>query len=102
MLHPGIGNRNQFVAVLVKRILPEPVLECLQHAWDFFKLLDGSVLLMGQHPVVYVQHATQSAILLREVLIVADIDVDSVVINRIDDLPVKSSCLASNVVIDFS
>src|SRR5215208_3404227 len=54
---------------------------------------------MRQDPVVHFQHAAFALVLLREVYIVADVDVDAVVIDWIHDLPVKRLLPGSNIMV---
>src|SRR5687768_7512078 len=68
-------------------------------AGNFLEPLHRGVFLMGQHPVVEIQHAALTFVLLRKVYVVADIDVHAVVIDRIQDFPVKCLFLSGDVVV---
>src|SRR4029079_4427485 len=51
------------------------------------------------HPIVHVEHPAFSLILFGKVHIVADVNVDSVVIDRIPDFPMKGLCFISGIVV---
>ena len=76
--------------------------ERFHHAGNFFEMLDRSIFLMRQHPIVHIQHCRLFRVLFREVYVVADINVDAVVIDRIDDFPMKSFFFTGDIVIRLS
>ena len=92
---------HELVAVFIKRILAKPVLERLERAGNFFEVFDRGFFLMRQDPVVNIQHAAFALVLLREVHVVGDVDVDSVVIDRVRDFPVIRFLFTGNVVVSL-
>src|ERR1051325_11969072 len=56
---------------------------------------------MGQDPVVDIQHAAFALVLVGKVDVVADVDVDTVVVDRIHDFPVVRLLPGRNVVVRF-
>src|SRR4030095_3302392 len=101
MLHPWVRNSDEFVTVFVKGILAEPMFEGFHHAGNFLELPDRSIFLMSQHPIVHVEHPAFSLILFGKVHIVADVNVHSLVIDRIADFPMKGLCFITGIVVCF-
>src|SRR5258705_14004647 len=101
MLHARILNRNQLVTILIKWIFPKPVFKGLQHPWNFFELSERCFFLMRQDPILNIQHSTFPLVLFTEIYVVADIDVDAVVIDWIQNFPMKGFLLTAVVMIDF-
>src|SRR5688572_32922878 len=54
---------------------------------------------MGQDPVVEIQHAALAFVLFREGYVVADVDVNAIVVNRVNDFPVICFLFSGAVVI---
>src|SRR5688572_16684392 len=101
MFHARILDRDQFVTIFIKRIFPKPVLERLEGAGYFLKMLECCFFLMRQYPILNIQHATFPLILFSELYVVGDIDVDSVVIDRVQDFPMEGFLLTTLVMIGF-
>ena len=101
MLHAGIGDGHEFVAVFIEGILAEPMLKRFEHARDFFELVERSLFLVRQNPIVNVQRSTFALIFLRDVYVVADVHVDAIVIDWIQNFPMKRFCLRGVVMIHF-
>jgi hypothetical protein len=75
------------------------MLKGFHHAGDFFEMLDCGLSLVSQHPIVHVQHPAFSAIFFRKVYIVGDINVDSIVIDWVQDFPMKRFLVGGLVMI---
>ncbi len=98
---PRYGHDDQFVAVFVERILAEPVFERLDRARGFLKVFFGRLTLVIKHPVIEIQFARFAFVLFREINVVADVDVDAVVVDRVGDLPVIRLGLVGCVMLRF-
>src|SRR3977135_2265487 len=99
MLHARILNRNQLVPILIKWIFSKPVFKCLQHPWNFFELSERCFFLMRQDPIFNLQRSRYSLVLVSKIYVVADIDVDSVVVDRVQDFPMESFLLTRNIMV---
>ena len=56
---------------------------------------------MRQDPILNIQHSAFPFVLFRKLYVVTDIDVDSVVIDRVQDFPMEGFLLTSVVMIGF-
>jgi len=101
MFHARILDRDQFVTILIKRIFPKPVLERFEGAGYFLKMPECCFFLMRQDPILNIQHATFPVVLFTELYVVRDIDVDSVVVDRVHDFPMEGFLLTAGVMIGF-
>src|SRR5215203_987440 len=99
MFHAGIRDCNQLVAVFIKRIVSKPMLKRFKRAGNFLELPHRRLLLMRQDPVVNIQHTTFTFIFFREVYVVADVDVNTVIIDWIQDFPMKRLLLSRNIMV---
>src|SRR5215211_6671799 len=71
-------------------------LECAGH---FLKLPYRGLFLMRQYPILHVQRAALALVFFREGYVVADVNVDAVVIDRVQDFPMVGLRLGGNIVV---
>ncbi len=70
--------------------------KCLEGARYFLKMPECCFFLMRQDPVLNIQHSTFPFVLFSKMYVVADIDVDSVVIDRVQDFPMEGFFLPAS------
>src|SRR5215213_3878947 len=75
------------------------MLKRLERAANFLEVTDRSIFLMRQYPIIQVQHATLALVFVREVDIVSDVNVDTVVIDWVQDFPVKRFLLSNSIMV---
>ena len=91
MLHTGVRHDHKLVAVLIKGILPKPMFERLDRARYFFKVSLGPFALSFKHPIINVQSPRFAIEFVSKMNVVANVQTDRVVIDRIFDFPLKRS-----------
>ena len=89
VLHAEVRRLDELVAVLVPRIRPEPVLEALQHRNRLAELHLRRVGVVGERPVVDRQLALLAVERVGEMRVLAGVDLDVVVVDRIGDEPLE-------------
>ena len=87
MLHAGVRDLDEFIAVLVPRVRSEPVLEALHHRAYLRPLSLRVGQIVVERPVVERQVALEPRVHLAVVRVVPRSHGDRVVVDRIDDEP---------------
>ena len=93
VLHAGVGNLDQFVAVFFEGILAEVVVVGLHHAGDLGELALGAFEVLGEDVVV----EWQTLEVVAEVDVVADVERYVVVVDGVMDLPVPASVAVAQI-----
>ena len=89
VFHTQVRSLYQFIAVLVKRIRPEPIFKGLEHIAGIFRELSfGFRQIISQHPVIHRQLSFFAIEHLTKMTVLADVGLDVVIIDGIGHKPI--------------
>src|ERR1700741_830424 len=98
VFHPQVWRFDQFIAILIKWVGPEPVFKCLEHRlYARVELRFRFIQIRWQYPVIEVEFALFAVVSIGKFRIISDVSSYVIVVDRVGYEPVETGITVTQI-----